>query len=99
RRALKQDPKNPTALYLLGRALTARKIFAEAETILKKSAEVSPNSFVSYTLLGSLYARQNKFELAEKTLLQALKIISPNEKKRLALEFEAVGDGFARAGK
>lgn len=99
RRALREDPKNPTALYMLGRALTIRGSFEEAETVLKKSVEVSPNSFVAYMLLGSMYARQNKFENAEKSLQKALKVVSPNEKKRLAQEFEAVGDGFVRAGK
>jgi tetratricopeptide (TPR) repeat protein len=99
RRALREDPKNPTALYMLGRALTTRKSFEEAETVLKKSAEVSPNSFVAYMLLGSMYMRQNKFDNAEKSLQKALTVVSPNEKKRLAQEFEAVGDGFVRAGK
>jgi len=99
RRALREDEKNPTALYLLGRALTTRGSFEEAEKVLKKSAEVSPNSFVSYALLGSLFMRREKFDEAEKYLMRALRVVTPNERKRLAQEFEAVGDGFARAGK
>lgn len=99
RRALKQDPKNPTALFLLGRALTTRSSFEEAEQVLKKSAQISPNSFVSYALLGSLFMRREKFEEAEKYLMKALTVVSANEKKRLAQEFEMVGDGFARVGK
>ena len=99
RRALKDDDKNPTALYLLGRALTIREEYDEAEKVLKKSAEVSPNSFVSYTLLGSMFVRRGRLAEAEKYLLKAVKIVSPNEKKRLAQEFEAVGDGFLRLGK
>lgn len=99
RRALRTDPKNPTALYLLGRALTTRGSYDEAETVLKKSAEISPNSFVSYILLGSMYSRQGKLDSAESSLNKALKLVSPNEKKRLAQEFETVGDGYARAGK
>ncbi len=99
RRALREDPKHPTALYLLGRALTTRGSFDEAEAVLKKSAEVSPKSFVSYTLLGSLFLRRGKFDEAENYLEEALKVVSPNEQKRLALDFEAVGDGFMEAGK
>jgi tetratricopeptide (TPR) repeat protein len=99
RRALKEDEKNPTALYLLGRALTVRESYDEAEKILKKSAEVSPKSFISYTLLGSMSVRRGKFADAEKYLLKAVRIVSENEKKRLAQEFEAVGDGYLRAGK
>ena len=99
RRALKEDDKNPTALYLLGRALTIREEYDEAEKVLKKSAEVSPNSFVSYTLLGSMAMRRGKLADAEKYLLKAIEIVSPNEKKRLAQEFEAVGDGYLQTGK
>ncbi|MBS1796130.1 MAG: tetratricopeptide repeat protein [Acidobacteria bacterium] len=99
RRALDQDPKNPTALYMLGRALTTRSEFDEAEKVLKRSVEVSPNSFVSYTLLGSLYLRRARLDDAEKILNKALTVVSPNERKRLAQDFEAVGDAFMRIGK
>ncbi len=96
RNALRYDPKHPTALFLLGRALTIKKSFREAERVLIKSVEVSPNSFVSYALLGSLYSRSGQLTKAEKTLNRALKVISSNEKKRLAQEFEEVGDGFVK---
>ncbi|MBX7169333.1 MAG: tetratricopeptide repeat protein [Pyrinomonadaceae bacterium] len=99
RRAISADPKNPTALFLLGRALTTRNSFAEAEQVLRTSVAVSPNSFVSYALLGSLYARQNNFTEAEKTLMEALKVVSLNERKRLSQEFEFVGDGLMKVGK
>lgn len=99
RRALKEDAKNPTALYLLGRALTIREEYDEAEKVLKKSAEVSPSSFVSYTLLGSMAMRRGRLSEAEQHLKKAVGIVSPNEKKRLAQEFEAVGDGYFAGGK
>ncbi|NNE97957.1 MAG: tetratricopeptide repeat protein [Pyrinomonadaceae bacterium] len=96
RKALRQDPKNPTALFLLGRALTTRKSFSEAEAVLKKSVEVSPGSFVSYALLGSLYTRFGRLPQAEQTLNQALRVVSENEKRRLAQEFEEVADGYVK---
>lgn len=99
RNALRDDPKNPTALFLLGRALTTRGEFGEAENILKKSVEISPNSFVSYVLLGSLYTRRGDFSDAEKTLNNALKVITENERKNLAQAYETVGDGFMKKGK
>lgn len=99
RSALAIDAKNPTALNMLGRALTIRGAFDDAEKVLKKSAEVSPNSFVSYTLLGSLYLRRARLDEAERTLNKALRIVSQNERKRLAQEFEAVGDAFMKIGK
>ncbi len=99
RSALRDDPKNPTALYLLGRALTTRGNYDEAEKVLKKSAQVSPNSFVSYSLLGSLSLRREQFDDAEKYLLKALMMVSQNEKNRLAEQFEAVGDGYLKNSK
>jgi tetratricopeptide (TPR) repeat protein len=99
RRALSQDPKNPTALFFLGRALTTSGNFDEAEMLLKTSVEVSPTSFVSYALLSSLYSRRGFYDRAEQTLLRALNVVSPNEKKRLAAEFETIGDGLMRLGR
>ena len=99
RRALKEDPKNPTALYLLGRALTTRGSFDEAEKVLKKSASVSPNSFVSYMLLGSMFTRRGEYADAEKYLDKAAKMVSENEKRSLAQEFENVGDKLLSTGK
>jgi tetratricopeptide (TPR) repeat protein len=98
RRAVSEDPKNPTALYLLGRALTASGNFQEAESLLKRSLDVSPNSFVTYTQLASLHSRRGNYAEAEKTLMKALKIVSANERRQLAQEFEMVGDGFLRKG-
>ncbi|HLM03334.1 MAG TPA: hypothetical protein VK400_19940, partial [Pyrinomonadaceae bacterium] len=45
-----------------------------------------------------LYARRGIYAEAEKTLMRALKVVSVNEKKQLAQEFESVGDGFLRKG-
>jgi cytochrome c-type biogenesis protein CcmH/NrfG len=67
RRALKEDDRNPTALFLLGRALTTRASYEEAEKVLKKSAEISPNSFVSYALLGSMSMRRGNSTMRKNT--------------------------------
>ncbi len=99
RQAVREDGKNPTALFLLGRALSVRAAFAEAETVLKKSIEISPKSLGSYMLLGSVYARRKDFNKAETILIRAMTIISESEKKRLAQEFEIVGDGYFSVGK
>jgi tetratricopeptide (TPR) repeat protein len=99
REALRRDPRNPTGLYLLGRALTTRKNFVEAEEVLKKSVGASPNSFVSYALLGSLYSQSGDLPRAEQALVQALGVITGNEKRRLAQEFEEVGDALVKKHK
>ena len=99
RRALRLDPKNPTALFLLGRALITRENYDEAERLLKRSVEVSPNSFVSYALLSSVYTRRKNFAEAERILMKSLRVVSNTERKRLAKEFEMVGDGLMKVGK
>ena len=96
--ALKSDPRNLTALTLLGRAMTTQGKYADAEKTLKKSLDVSPASFISYSLLGSLYARQSKFEAADNALIKSMRFVTPFEKRRLATQFEAVGDGYVKTG-
>ena len=99
RAAVANDPRNPTGLLLLGQALTTTGKYADAEKYLRRSLDVSPNCFMSNNLLGTLYLRQNKLESAENALRQALRSVSSNEKRRLSLQFEKVGDGYLNAGK
>ena len=47
RKAIAEDPRNTTALLLLGRALTTMGNYAEAERVLRRSLDVSPNGFVA----------------------------------------------------
>ena len=98
-KAIAEDPRNPTALFLLGRALTTMGNYADAERMLRRSLDVSPNGFVANLQLSSLFARQGKYELAENALLQAMRFVSQSERKGLAQQFEAVGDGYMRNGK
>lgn len=99
RRAVESDPKNPTGLLLLGKALTTLGNFAEAEEFLRKSLAVSQNGFMANCLLGSLYTRQGKYELAENALSHANHTMWPNEKRNLSIRLEAVGDGYLKAGR
>ncbi len=99
RKALLDDPKNPTALLLLGRALMTQLLYVEAEDVLRRSLQVSPNGFLAHSLLGDLYIRQGKHELAESALLQAARFASSYDKRSLAGQFEAVGDGYRRSAK
>ncbi len=97
--ALVSDPRNPTALTMLGRAMTTQGNYTGAEKYLRKSLEISPSSFVSYSLLASLFARQSRFETAENYLIQAMRYVTSFEKRLLATQLEAVGDGYAKTGK
>lgn len=98
RKALESDPRNPAALLLLGRALTTQQKYPDAERVLRTSLSVSPNAFRANSLLGTLYARQGKLELAENALLQALRFVSPLEKRSLSRQFETVADGYMKSG-
>jgi tetratricopeptide (TPR) repeat protein len=99
RSAIGGDPKNPAALLMLGRALTAQSKYYEAEQMLKRGLAASPNAFMPNSLLGSLFIRQGKLELAENALLQAVRHVSPYERRQLAQQFEAVGDGYRKTGR
>lgn len=97
-RALDGDPRNPSGLLLLGRALTAQAKYGEAERILRSALSVSQNGFAANSILASVYARQGLFERSETALLDALRSVSPLEKRGLSQQFEAVGDGYLKAG-
>jgi len=96
--ALNGDPKNPSALLMLGRAYTAQTKYADAERVLRASLNVSPNAFTANSLLGTLYVRQGSLDLAENALTQAAKFVSPLEKRSLSQQFESVGDGYMKMG-
>ncbi|MEO7658823.1 MAG: tetratricopeptide repeat protein, partial [Pyrinomonadaceae bacterium] len=51
RKALASDPRNPSALYLLGRALTTQSKFSDAERVLLTSLTVAPNTYMANSLL------------------------------------------------
>lgn len=99
RNAIAEDPRNPSALLLLGRALTTLGKYQEAETVLRRGLSISGNGFRANSLLATLYNRQAKPELAENALLQASRFVSDYDRRLLAQQFEAVGDAYMQAGK
>lgn len=99
KKALKDDPKNPSALLMLGRALTTQAKYSDAERVLRTILDVSPNAYMANSLLGSLYSRQGKFDLADYALLRAVQSVSQLEKRSLSQQFETVGDGYMKIGK
>lgn len=99
RKAIREDEKNPSALFLLGRALLVKNSFDEAESILKTSLEISPQSFVPYWVLASVYQRKGNLIEAEKILNKAIQIASYGEKKQLSQEFSKLGDELLKLGR
>ncbi len=98
RAALTEDPRNPTALLLLGRALITAANYPEAESVLKNALSIGANGFIANSQLAGLYLRQGKTELAENALLQASRYVSELDRRSLSQSFESVGDAYMKAG-
>ncbi len=101
RRALQLDPRNPGALYLMGRLLTASRKYAEAADVLKTAIEVNPKFFPARNLLGRSYLGLERYDDAFSTYEQAVPLASDADRKQLAglFGFGGVGDGFMKAGR
>lgn len=98
RYALEEDPRNPSALVLLGRAMTIQGRFQDAEGMYRRAVDVSQNAYTPFSMLASLYLRQGKLAQAESTLFNAQRLVPESEKRRLARQFEAVGDAYFKEG-
>ena len=95
------DPRDPTAVLLLGRMLVVFKRYQEAEPYLKTATEVSPRAFQPFNLLGRTYLALDRFEEAEVTYERAAQYASAGDRRQLAgvFGFEGVGDGYLKAKK
>ena len=101
RRALEIDPRNPGALFLLGRFLVVKREYAAAEPVLKRAIEVNPKGFQSYNILGRAYLGLERYDDAFKIYDRAVEFAPANDRKQLAgaFGFAGVGDGYMNAGR
>ena len=101
KRSLELDPRNPHALYMLGRMMVVFKRYQEAEPHLKMAHEVNQKAFDPLNLLGRTYLALGRYEEAEVTYERAVGLASAADRKQLSGEFgfEGVGDGFMKANK
>lgn len=99
KRSLELDPKNPTALVLMGRLMIVYRRYAEAEPYLKAATEISSRAFQPFNLLARTYLALDRFSEAETTYERASTLAVLGEKKQLAgaYGFEGVGDGYMKA--
>ena len=101
RRALQLDPRNPGALFLMGRLFSVNRKYAEAETVLKTAVEVNPKFFPARNILGRSYLGLERYDDAFKVYEQAVPLASEADRKQLAglFGFGGVGDGYMNAGR
>jgi tetratricopeptide (TPR) repeat protein len=101
RRALQLDPRNPGALFLMGRLFSVNRTYAEAETVLKAAVEVNPKFFPARNILGRSYLGLERYDDAFKVYEQAVPLASEADRKQLAglFGFGGVGDGYMNAGR
>ena len=101
RRALQLDPRNPGALFLMGRLFSVNKKYAEAATVLKTAVEVNPKFFPARNILGRSYLGLERYDDAFSTYDQAVDLASDADRKQLAglFGFSGVGDGYMNAGR
>ena len=101
RKALDLDPRNPGALFLMGRFLSVNKRYAEAASVLKTAAEVNPKSFTVRNVLARAYLGIPAYDDAFRTYEQAAPLASDADRKQLAGQFGfgGVGDGYMSAGR
>jgi tetratricopeptide (TPR) repeat protein len=101
RRALQLDPRNPGALFLMGRLFSVNRKYAEAETVLKTAVEVNPKFFPARNILGRSYLGLERYDDAFKAYEQAVPLASEADRKQLAglFGFGGVGDGYMNAGR
>jgi tetratricopeptide (TPR) repeat protein len=101
RRALQLDPRNPGALYLMGRLLSVNRKYAEAEPVLKQAIEVNPKFFPTRNILGRSYLALERYDDAFRTYDQAVPLASEADRRQLAglFGFGGVGDGYMNAGR
>lgn len=97
--ALRTDPKNLSALIMLGHALTVAGRYKDAESTLRRALTVSSNSYRANSLFATLYSRMGAYELAENALLQALRTAPAYENRQLAQQYMIIAQGYAKTGK
>src|SRR5258707_1662122 len=83
RRALQLDPRNPGALFLMGRLLSVNRKYAEAEPALKTAVEVHPKFFPVRNILGRSYLGLERYDDAFRTYEAAVPLASDADRKQL----------------
>jgi tetratricopeptide (TPR) repeat protein len=93
RKAVAEDPDDPTHVHGLAQALMSQEKFAEALEQYKRLSELEPGTWENYLRMSELYRRLGKYDEGESALLRA-KQLSPGNLEVLyneALLYEEQG--------
>jgi tetratricopeptide (TPR) repeat protein len=93
RKAVEEDPNEPTHVHGLAQALMSQEKFAEALDQYKRLSELEPSTWENYLRMSELYRRLGKYDEGESALLRA-KQLSPGNLEVLyneALLYEEQG--------
>jgi tetratricopeptide (TPR) repeat protein len=93
RKAVEEDPDDPTHVHGLAQALMSQEKFAEALDQYKRLSELEPGTWENYLRMSELYRRLGKYDEGESALLRA-KQLSPGNLEVLyneALLYEEQG--------
>jgi UDP-GlcNAc:undecaprenyl-phosphate GlcNAc-1-phosphate transferase len=83
-RSLRLDPDAPSTYYVKAAAIARFGAGPQAVRVLEAAIEREPGNFLTYALLGDLYARQGKTALAKRAYAAAL-VRNPREPSLLEL--------------
>ena len=73
KQAIELQPKNPTALHLLG-SLMNEQNSTECVEFYEKCLEINNRSYLTFNGLGNFYLKSNQFEKAENYYTKAITI-------------------------
>src|SRR5579862_4836751 len=93
RKAVQDDPDDPTHVHGLAQALLSQDKYAEALEQYKRLSELEPSTWENFLRMSELYRRMGKFDEAESALLRS-KQLSPGNLEVLyneALLYEEQG--------
>jgi tetratricopeptide (TPR) repeat protein len=93
RKAVEEDPDDPTHVHGLAQALMSQEKYAEALEQFRRLSELEPSTWENYLRMSELYRRLGKYDEAESALLRA-KQLSPGNLEVLyneALLYEEQG--------
>jgi len=95
---LREEPRNPTALLMLGGAYFYEKKYAEAELVYERLLQVEPGSgLVSIALFNTLW-RQGRHEEAAAEIRRFISVADKMKERATIEQYAAISKAIAEGG-